>query len=1163
MSSQPKIIDNNRHSLSDSFKEIALEHDHLSIATGYWDLKGMQEVFDAIKGYKSIRLLIGREPLIPRHKAFEPEPDYPDKDFFDDLERMQPTDELKQLVKSIKELIDNKILEVKVYRKNFLHAKCYIFGDYSCDNAVGIIGSSNFTKNGLIGNTELNALESDHRIVTFTPKTDKQEVGHLFWFDQFWNDPETEDWNGQFTELLEGSPVGDLLFSPYETYIKTLYDLYSEELREEDIDKSIKGSHDLYDFQTKNVHALMRRLKKYKVAMLADSVGLGKTYTAIEVIKQYLTGEEGKNRVEIICPKSLVKQWTKELSTQGVMNLRPITLQNPNAIEEQRDLDNIASVRLFVIDESHNLKNRGGKRFMQIIEWIKDNPKAHVLLLTATPINNQLSDIVNQILIGTRGESDILKVTSVDSNLKHTVQIDFYQAIENLKKKMHQDLSRNGIIDYEHIKQTMSPILRAFVVRRTRQGIEKEYGGLNVGGTEKKFPKVVPEIKTYGFDPRVAEEIRALQSDILDIPKIYKISPMDIIEHTKNLSHPLDQIGDLEESFSEEELGKMSAVHFVYQIILLIGFVPYRWQMYQTRFYGKTRSQIKEMKIASSESKSLFLQLSIYGILRTMFLKRLESSVSAVRSSLDTYKRKLDIFERGIEMGKIVSLKDLANIEEQLMMGDEDFNLDEINLEDELTLDDVDDKKYALEAIKKDIRRERNLIDLLDRQLAILEKDDSKITAFAKLIDQLKQDSLAGSKILVFSFYADTIEYLRETLLQYTKNVTVANAAFISSKNRIDSDSAANRFSPKSKKYDLKEGETELDYLFSTDILSEGQNLQDCGILINYDLHWNPVRMIQRNGRVNRIGTEFPNVYIYNINPEAQLEEYLNLVKRLEGKINLIRNTIGTDTPVLDEKENPIEFTDSWQDIYSESLQKRIEAMEQAEKDADFLLSEDEYISDLKIFHKNEEISEKYKSRIYNIPRGKWALMPQGASRGVTRAAVLALSSLYDQDGKNSGHTFVAMDKSGNDCQRVLNLQALEWLKTNANDNKRIEDKISIEKSQIAIRTESAIGSYVDDTEAGMPVGQHAEALRIMYEQHFSEDDIEKVGKIFNTTNVLDRQSARQLVRKIVKAKRDNVSNIAYIKELVSLANAAFNLGNERPQFDHAQQLLFYVDKNE
>jgi len=269
----------------------------LSIATGYWDLRAMQLVYDSVKSYSHIRLLIGREPLIPRHRQYRPEPDYPDKDFFFDLEQMQPTPELRVLVRDIKNLIDSGVLEVRLYRKQFLHAKCYIFGGYDSEEAIGIIGSSNFTRNGLSYNTELNALEPDHRIVTYKPTTEKQEVGHLYWFDQFWYDPTTEVWNGSFKEIIGHSPVGDTLYSPYETYIKTLYELYQEELEEEDIDKSIKGSHDLYDFQTKNVHALVRRLKKYKVAMLADSVGLGKTYTAIEVIKQYLTGEAGQRRV--------------------------------------------------------------------------------------------------------------------------------------------------------------------------------------------------------------------------------------------------------------------------------------------------------------------------------------------------------------------------------------------------------------------------------------------------------------------------------------------------------------------------------------------------------------------------------------------------------------------------------------------------------------------------------------------------------------------------------------------------------------------------------------------------------------------------------------------------------------------------------------------------
>lgn len=1161
MTNLPKIIDNKRKVFFDVLDDLLPKYDEVSIATGYWDLKAMVLLMDKLSKYKSVRILIGREPLIPRHNLKYPEPDFPQEDIFRDLELLQPVPELKDVVQRIKKKIDDGSLHVKIYRKEFLHAKCYILGGYKSTDAVGIIGSSNFTKNGLTTNAELNSLEDDCRIVTFEPKDKKQEVGHLFWFDQLWK--VSEDWDGKFKAIIGESPVGDVLFSPYETYIKTLHDLYKEELEEENIDTSIKGSHDLYDFQTKNVHALTRRLKKYKVAMLADSVGLGKTYTAIEVIKQYITGETGLQRVEIICPKSLVRQWQTELTTQGVVNLKPITLQNANLIDEQKKLDNIASVSLFVIDESHNLKNRSGKRFEQITEWVRNNPKAHVLLLTATPINNQLNDIVNQILIGTRGESSVLKVTAVDKRLRQTTQIDFYQAVENLKKKINQDLTRNGSIDYEYIKQIMSPILRAFVVRRTRQGIEKEYGGLKINGVEKKFPKVMPEIKKYGFKPEITEEINDLKSKDLDLEKIYKLDPEEIIETTKKLSHPLDQIDKIEENCSEQDLHNMPAMHFVYQIILLLGFVPYRWKMYQTKYYSKSRTQVKEMKLSGNETKSLFLQLSIYGILRTMFLKRLESSVSAIRSSLETYKKKLSIFERGLDVGKIVSLKDLANIEQQLMFGDEDFDPEEIEIDEELELDTVDDKKYALQAMRDDIAKEKALIDILDQQLRILEKDDSKITAFAELLGKLKETKQAGGKVLVFSFYADTINYLQEALPKYVKFITPENAAFLSSKNRADSESLAGRFSPKSKKYEIKDDATELNYLFSTDILSEGQNLQDCGVLINYDLHWNPVRMIQRNGRINRIGTEFPTVYIYNINPEDQLEQYLKIVQRLESKINLIRNTIGTDSPVLAETANPIEFTDSWNDIYSENMQKRIEALEKAEKDSDLLLSEDEYVSDLKIFHNDPKIEETYKQKIYNISNGKWAVMPQEKNKVEQRPEVLSLNSLCGDNGTNVGHTFVSMKKDGSDFQAVVNLQALEWLKTNKENNKHTQDKISLDKIKIAKKIDESIEAYVSEAVEGAPVGQQVEILRMMSEQHFSEEDIEKVESVFRSTNVLDKQKITKLVRKAAKAKKDNKPYLGYIQEILQIAQKPSAISKDAIQFDRVNQTLFYVDKND
>jgi len=166
----PKIIDNNRKTLLDTFIEISKTHDELSIATGYWDLEAMRLVLPALRDYKKVRLLIGREPLIPRHQLAQPELDYPDQDFKFDLSMIAPESNLKEIVSEIKEWISSGKLEVRVYRKNFLHAKCFIFGSYESSEAVGIIGSSNFTKNGLTHNTELNALESDHRVVVFSQR---------------------------------------------------------------------------------------------------------------------------------------------------------------------------------------------------------------------------------------------------------------------------------------------------------------------------------------------------------------------------------------------------------------------------------------------------------------------------------------------------------------------------------------------------------------------------------------------------------------------------------------------------------------------------------------------------------------------------------------------------------------------------------------------------------------------------------------------------------------------------------------------------------------------------------------------------------------------------------------------------------------------------------
>lgn len=1155
----PKIIDNDRAIMRDVLKELAGSHSELSIATGYWDLKAIEIMLEELKPLRKIRLLIGREPIIPRHQLYVPEGDFPEKDFAFDLTQIAPSSELRNSANVLVDWLREGKLEVRIYKRTFLHAKTYIFGNFESDNSVGIIGSSNFTGAGLTQNTELNSLEPDHRVVGFKPRNSSQENGHLSWFENMWTDEGTEKWDETFGSVLESSPVGNKFFSPFEMYMKTLFNLYKEELIDDELAADI-NSHGktLFTFQQKNTQALLRRLAKYRVAMLSDSVGLGKTTTAIQVIKKYIDDPEGRKRIEIVCPKSIVQQWDKELAAEGIYGHSPITLQNSREIEEKANLDSIASVSLFVIDESHNLRQTTGVRFQQLLNWIRSNPKAHVLLLTATPINNNLSDLTNQILLGTGGDTEVMKMTVTDDD-KQTSQLTFHQAVENLQKKINQDLKRDGSIDYEHIRNVMTPIIRTFVVRRTRQGIENEYGALMIDGEERKFPRVSPEVVEYTFSHDHTEKIRSFTSKLFDLEKIYLLAPEDIVDNTKDLLHPLSQLENIPPAYKGDETQLESPMFYIFQLILLLGFMPYRWMMYQTKFHGKTRDQIRELRIGGDESKKLLQQIGVFGILRTVFLKRMESSVSALRTSLNTYSTKLDIFERGIREGKIVSVNDLMSLEASY--NDEDFEIDPALLT-EATLDEVDSKRYALEALLLDIQREKELVALIDKQLEVIGKDDSKIREFAKTVDALRAKD-PDRKILVFSYFSDTVNFLEENIGKYSKSIKPESTAFVTSSNRGDSENLASRFSPKSKRYSFKPDETELSTLFSTDVLSEGQNLQDAGVLINYDLHWNPVRMIQRNGRVNRLGSTFSEVYVHNMRPESKLDAYLKLIQRLQGKIDIIRNTIGTDTPVLDEPENPIEYTDSINEIYSADFQKRVEALQKAEKASDFLLSEDEFVMDLKKFNSDPNFSDDYKKKVYSIPQGKMGQLPDFKNvSDIERPLVLTLVELSDESRVPLGYQFVETDRTLNSIKAIGQLNALHWLRSSSTSNERILDRVKLDRVDLKTLVESKALVYSADEEIGSLVGQENDILRLMHSLEYPEEDINLVRDGFKTSDLFYKRELSQLKTRVMRLKNKGEN---YQKELRDLVTKARQIDSHKREVSHvrpvkAELSLVYVD---
>jgi hypothetical protein len=502
------LADNQRYSLLQFFQDNASKYNNLCIATGYLDLEAFCLILPLINNYQSIKILIGQEPLIRRYKKDNVEEDFPALDLTDDLQQLEINPKYADTINNIKTLIKTDKLQIKIYKKTFLHAKCYIFAKHNekgkSDNAIGIIGSSNFTANGISSNKniELNHLEHDERVVTYPEDKDKPNlIGHYAWFNQLWNDGYSENWTGSFSEILDLSPVGEVMFSPYEMYIKTLWEIYKEDI-EITGDQVLDGEMNfkLHEFQLKNANSICKRLDKRKLAMLCDSVGLGKTITALEVIARYIKADK---RVVVICPKSLKDQWEHAVRRQGLnTRLDIISLQNEAELNKHIEFDKYAPVGLFVIDESHNLRTgSSSSRFERVRGWIRDNNNSHCLMLTATPINNSITDLLNQILVGSGGDANILQIpTSDGKGMRNVVDI-----INSMKRSEgHYDELTSESMSKRRAK--LHPILKEFVIRRTRYGILKEQ---EVSNFEKKleFPQEQLQIKSYDFSHSITKQI--------------------------------------------------------------------------------------------------------------------------------------------------------------------------------------------------------------------------------------------------------------------------------------------------------------------------------------------------------------------------------------------------------------------------------------------------------------------------------------------------------------------------------------------------------------------------------------------------------------------------------------------------------------------------------
>ena len=712
-------------------------------------------------------------------------------------------------------------------------------------------------------------------------------------FNQIWNDGDklqvvTEEVLDNITNAYKEN-------SPEFIYFVTLYNIFNEFL--EDISEDVlpneatgfKSSviwNKLYNFQRDAALAIINKLEKYNGCILADSVGLGKTFTALSVIKYY----ENRNKsVLVLCPKKLHDNW---------VTYRSNYLNNPLVADRLRydilyhtdlsrqsgqsnglDLEHInwGNYDLVVIDESHNFRN-GGKittdendenprenRYLQLMnKVIRAGVKTKVLMLSATPVNNRFYDLRNQLALAYEGDSSIM-----DAQLKTSSSLDdiFRQAqtaFNRWSKLPAEERTTKTLL--EMLSFDFFEVLDSVTIARSRKHIEQYYDTSDIG----KFPE---RLKPISRSPKLTDLPTAVNFNDIFV----SVTELNLAIYT-----PSDFI-------LPSKLEKYMEVHE------------------DGRFSNLSRSG-RERGIRQLMSINL--------------LKRLESSVNSFRLTLERIRKYIE--------ATIKAIDELASKHENSMVCDYDFSygLDFDEREDtvfignkktKIALEDMDYVQWR-GYLAKDLD---NLNTLLFMLADITPEHDSKLQMLIEEIRNKFANPINGDnkKIIVFTAFSDTAQYLYENIAPLIKERTGLNTALVSGdvearstlklRGKMDFNKVLTLFSPISKeKASLYPNiNEEIDVLIATDCISEGQNLQDCDFLINYDIHWNPVRIIQRFGRIDRIGSRNAVIQLVNYWPDMDLDDYINLKGRVEARMKVsVLTATGDDNPLSAEEQGDLKY---------------------------------------------------------------------------------------------------------------------------------------------------------------------------------------------------------------------------------------------------------------
>lgn len=1051
-------FNNKTEKVGDDFKNNIGKESRLQVAAGIFTIYGFECLKTELKKIDKLSFIFTDPTFIEvdknkrEKKQFQINADFRQKAICGSEFEINLKNELKgkAIAKECKKWIEEKV----IFKTNI--GDKYIQPHITLDNHENkyvYMGINEFSSAGF-------GYEKDNSILHQIIKTDDFEATKQYIqnFEEIWNDEKvlknvTDEVLGYIADLYkENSPEFIYYLTLYNIFDEFLEDISEDELANEKTGfKKSAIWNKLYDFQKDAALGIINKLERHNGCILADSVGLGKTFSALGVIKYY---QERNRTVLVLCPKRLGDNWRTFLNNYDDNplikdRLNYHVLYHTDLSREQGQSNGIDLSRinwgnydLVVIDESHNFRNNDPRkdrvtRYQRLLnDVMKAGVKTKVLMLSATPVNNRFTDLKNQIALACEGETGIADGKMDTDKSIETILTNAQRIFNDWSKLPVEERTSQALLKRLNANFDFFKLLDSVTIARSRKHIEKYYDINKIG----KFPNRLKPITHY--------------ADITDIEGFIEISEL------------------------YKELSKLSMSIYSPTEYILDN---------KRQFY----SEIYDTNINENVSfKQVHREKNLQTLMRVNFLKRLESSVDSFRITLGKFIKEI---EATIDKIKAFEKTGVQTFAESTQFNDINLDADSDDwLNDEFSVGGkvkVNLADMNTSGWKQNLEADVLIAKAIFVEMAkVTPEHDTKLQDLRSFIKNKINSPVNANnkKVLIFSAFADTVNYLYENIADYNKTLNLETAKVTGSDENQTTLKLHNNFnnilinfSPRSKER-RKKDDPEIDILIATDCISEGQNLQDCDTLINYDIHWNPVRIIQRFGRIDRIGSTNKDIQLINFWPQLSLDDYINLKSRVESKMFMVDATATGEDNVLTNKSSDLIFR-------KKQLEKLQEEVVDIEEMGSGVSITDLGLNDFRMDLVNYI---KQNGSLSSVANGMHTVCKKDIERGIEEGVVFVLKNINSEvniDKTNQLHPFylVYITAEGKILSNHLNVKnTLDILRSLCKGNSEaIKDVYEL---------------FNDETDDGKNMVRYSELLNKSIEAVLNVKDESDVDSLFS-----------------------------------------------------------------